>query len=258
MTGLDALLRPRVVLAFACVGVLLIGLCAGSDNTVEPQTTSGADSKTAQFDPNLPYRFPVLPGSAEWKSLPDDDARIRATELPQGLAAKLSTKALLTTCLNYPSLGHMGFASGSDRQLAMVSDRFSGCRELLTRQDLAEPLVEANVSFELTKIVPPAGLKPVDLDKQGFLTVLLCEKKIQQSLTAEQGRAVLAKALETVLAMRRRFGPSAAENDSAGLALDLLYRGSLRLQRDGRTLDFPLDGNSGPDVAYNYAVRALN
>ena len=53
---------------------------------------------------NLPYDFPIKPGTGEWKKLKSGDEMVDASKIPDSVLISLSTEPLAKTSLNYPML----------------------------------------------------------------------------------------------------------------------------------------------------------
>jgi len=87
------------------------------------------------------YQYPIRPGTAAWAALPDHAAMLRVTQLPAGLAPRLSTEQLVTTVLNYPLLRDAVAFNSVQQGLETVAGRFNGLAELLRRPDAGRALL---------------------------------------------------------------------------------------------------------------------
>lgn len=85
-----------------------------------------------------PYQYPVVPGSEEWKALPDLPAKIAACDVDRELLESMTTPALLQTVLDYPLLVNIGAFNTTEIGIAAVSSYFPGIEILAGREDALE------------------------------------------------------------------------------------------------------------------------
>jgi hypothetical protein len=97
---------------------------------------------------NTPYDFPVKPGTPAWKAFHTHAEKINACQIPDSILQHLSTKALITTCLNYPLNIDMFCYDDFQIGFQAVSSNFNGLMELLKRADISKELLPA---YEKTK-----------------------------------------------------------------------------------------------------------
>ncbi len=88
------------------------------------------------------FSLPFKPGSTEWKRLKTTSARTTALQIPKDLLAKISTKALLEVCLDFPYTYDMFAYNDLDMGFNSIQQKFNGFKELLRREDLADALLE--------------------------------------------------------------------------------------------------------------------
>ena len=101
---------------------------------------AGASAGLAQenYTITTPYDFPVKPGTQAWAELRGEIEKVLACELPVGIAKKMTTDALIQTCMAYPRYGHaVLFRHGiyGDAALEPYFNNFYGFKELATRAD---------------------------------------------------------------------------------------------------------------------------
>ena len=83
-----------------------------------------------------PYDFPIKPGTPEWGNFASYEDRRQALQVPDDILKRLSTRALVETCLDYPFFVIEYFALSSRRNgISYVINSFNGYVELLQRQD---------------------------------------------------------------------------------------------------------------------------
>ncbi|MDR1455246.1 MAG: hypothetical protein LBJ01_06310 [Tannerella sp.] len=101
---------------------------AGAPFACEPEDAPPAE---------LPWDYPVKPGTDEWVQLGGYDERAGVSQIPDSILPGLSTADLTDLCLNYPFLYD---ASGfHDRTLGLdaLFANFNGIRELYTRKEIS-------------------------------------------------------------------------------------------------------------------------
>ncbi len=94
----------------------------------------------ANYDLHDPYRYPVLPGSDEWKALDSHADKVSACAIPDEILERMSTEALLDSVLNYPLLGDIYLWDTVPQGLEAVSSGFNGLQELMEREDISRVL----------------------------------------------------------------------------------------------------------------------
>lgn len=94
----------------------------------------------ANYDLHDPYRYPVLPGSDEWKALDSHADKVSACAIPDEVIERMSTEALLDSVLSYPLLGDIYLWDTVSQGLEAVSSGFNGLQELMEREDISRVL----------------------------------------------------------------------------------------------------------------------
>lgn len=117
--------RTRTALLWAAALCLLLGAVVLS--------LPGSGGRVDQ-----PYRYPVVPGTEEWRALPDLRAKIAACEVDRELMESMTTPALLQTVLDYPLLVNIGAFNTTEIGIAAVSSYFPGIEILAGREDALE------------------------------------------------------------------------------------------------------------------------
>ena len=133
---------------------------------------------------NVPYDYPVKPGSEQWAAFTSGQQMVDACQIPSDILSKLSTKALAETCLNYP-LYFEYTAYNSERDgINKVISGFNGLQELAKRPDGASALLGL---YEKVSVVPNSLLKKSsedqDLLRVGYLELLLSNNLFFEGLT---------------------------------------------------------------------------
>jgi len=129
-----------------------------------------------------PYDFPIKPGTPEWFELTWPE-RFEALQVPDDILKRLSTRALMETCLNYPRF--IEFNSNSINPLVSINwimNEFNGFGELFLRQDAFTCLFEKYVPFDLNLIITEGELG----SKFIYLEILLFQDEIINSMNYEE------------------------------------------------------------------------
>lgn len=96
--------------------------------------------------PADPYDFPLKPGTTAWAQLNTGKEMWEVCQIPDVVLKNLSTEALAITCMNYPLYGD--YISSNDIQSGILRmiDNFNGLKELSSRSDGAQKLIEIYAS----------------------------------------------------------------------------------------------------------------
>jgi hypothetical protein len=90
---------------------------------------------------DTPYDYPVKPGMEEWKRFTSRDQKQEACQIPQEILARLSTAALLETCLNYPLYADIIAYDHVQEGFDFVKAGFNGLQVLFKREDVGSVCV---------------------------------------------------------------------------------------------------------------------
>lgn len=91
---------------------------------------------TVIYYDEVPYTYPVVPGSAEWDAL-NEQERIDVCQIPEEILAHLSTEALLQSVLDYPLIQDLLMPGGYEKLL----EQFNGIQELAARYDAQRAVI---------------------------------------------------------------------------------------------------------------------
>jgi hypothetical protein len=91
---------------------------------------------------NTPYDFPVKPGSPQWQSFKSTEEMYAACQIPANVLAKLSTPALIQTCLQYPAWTTLLIHTTPQLGFDEWKRNFNGIAELLKRKDAPARMIE--------------------------------------------------------------------------------------------------------------------
>ncbi len=79
------------------------------------------------------YRYPIIPGTDEWRKLPDHQAMCDACQIPEEILTSLTTQQLVDTVLYYPLYCDVFAYDDIEKGLEVVSEHFNGLKEFLSR-----------------------------------------------------------------------------------------------------------------------------
>jgi hypothetical protein len=189
----------------------------------------------AQSTNSQPHQFLVRPGSPEWRTLKSTDDMYQACDIAEGTVKKLTTKALVQTCLDYP-LRHLVLSDSesANRGLSMVAERFSGFRELSRRPDAGVHLFEAYAVR--TQQAKSAGKAPQYIDHVTILA-LLSKKEVLAALSVSQKQTLVRYALQNMKLSRNVHGFTADEGPPGRLATKLLMDHAVTFDVRGQIVD---------------------
>lgn len=90
---------------------------------------------------NIPYQYPIVPGTDEWKKLGSMPEKIEASFVSPELLSKMSTTALVETVVTYPLFICVHAYETLSSGVHEVSEYFKGIEELCTRTDAREEIL---------------------------------------------------------------------------------------------------------------------
>jgi hypothetical protein len=153
-------------------------------------------AKAQQIDE--PFTFPVRPGTKEWSNLKTEKDRFDAMQVPEDILSRMSSSALVTTCLNFPAFGYMFAYDNIETGLTLLKTKFNGLQELETRDD---------AGIYLAKVYQLAGIngfkdQNTQIDekywpiKLAWIELVLAQNSIIESLTIQDRIRLLIDAKE--------------------------------------------------------------
>ena len=99
-------------------------------------------AKTDNYSDDTPYTYQISPNSDEWNKYTRKSDILNKLQIPENKLSTITTHALLLTVLDYPYiLDYNVFNNLEDAYNTFYSD-FNGFRELMSRNDLTEELIE--------------------------------------------------------------------------------------------------------------------
>lgn len=152
---------------------------------------------TAQVIDN-PFDFPVRPGTKEWSNLKTEKNRFDAMQIPDDILIRMSTSALVVSCLNLPAFGYIGAYENMETGYVILTKNFNGLRELAKRNDAEKYLIDiyqvaGEKGFNDQKANLDEKFWPI---KFSWLELLLAQNNFIESLDVEGKKNLLMLAQE--------------------------------------------------------------
>ncbi|MCE3199077.1 hypothetical protein JI735_14460 [Paenibacillus sonchi] len=104
-------------------------------------STSAVDETTnVQYSITNSYEYVVKPNTDEWKKFTSTEEKVNASQIPQTILNKMTTKALVETVLKYPLLANMFAFNTKQEGFNAIYSNFNGLQELTKRTDAISEL----------------------------------------------------------------------------------------------------------------------
>ncbi|MDX6610940.1 MAG: hypothetical protein QOD75_126 [Blastocatellia bacterium] len=166
---------------------LVVVLGAASFTAAQNLGLENSKGKPEQQESNNPgqdrFRFPVTPGTKEWRELQSHGEMLKATQIPRNELVRLGTSALLETVLDYPLLMDMLAYNSPQAGFNALLENFNGLSELHSRRDVGRAALIRYRSSDAER------KESLPLEKQGeisfqlsFLEVLLAQDTVRDTL----------------------------------------------------------------------------
>lgn len=89
------------------------------------------------------YVYPITPTTVDWKQFKSRSEMAEVLQIPDTILKKLSTKALVSTCMNFPMFMDLYFFNDIQTGVNSLKQSFNGFAELLKRPDAGKELLAA-------------------------------------------------------------------------------------------------------------------
>jgi len=143
------------------------------------------------------YRWPVKPGTPEWKALKTHHDMLAVLQIPTDVLSGMSTTDLVETCLDYPLFPDIwafnSYQEGIDKAVA----GFNGFRELMMRRQAGRELLKRYQEINLSDL----DKKKTDVEQWEFkmhvckLEALLSQHAILHGMTKSDRLSLLRHSL---------------------------------------------------------------
>jgi hypothetical protein len=148
----------------------------------------------------MTWDYPIKPGTEEWKKFQSNKEMVSACQIPEHFLQTVSTKDLMTLCLQYPLLYDLfAFNNVNDGLKKLFAD-FNGIREFSKREEAINSLREEYL----------AGLS-------------IFQSKLDTGLKLEIGGAILHISMLEMLLSYSDFHTNSTTKDKKEVLESLLY-----------------------------------
>jgi hypothetical protein len=161
---------------------------------------------------DVPYDYPIKPGTESWRKFNTQAEMISACQIPEDVLGKLSTRALVETCLSYPLFSQITAYNSVQDGFSRFASKFNGFRELLSRQDAPSILVD-----KYKKMDPSGYSKTWPSVQKGqfiysylFVEILLAQDQMISKLGANAKKELAREAV-------KKFDSKVKEKELFGL-----------------------------------------
>jgi hypothetical protein len=84
---------------------------------------------------DTPYVYQITPSTVDWKQFKSREEMASVLMVPVDILKRMSTKALVTTCMNFPMFKDLYFFNDIQTGFNTLKSSFNGFQELLIRED---------------------------------------------------------------------------------------------------------------------------
>lgn len=154
----------------------------------------------------VPYKFPVVPGTEEWEQLTSSRQMDEVCIIPNDILDRLSTEALLVTCLHYPRLIDVFLMDNLQSGFDFYSNHFDGLKELIERLDLSSILLHTYLELNLEDAQIKKYEFNLNLFHLAFLELMIAQDNIISQFNENEKVMLLKDAI-------RKLGVRKANNE---------------------------------------------
>jgi hypothetical protein len=168
-----------------------------------------------------PYEFPVKPGTEQWAKLSSSSQMDEVCVIHDQVLRKLSTRALLITCLNYPRIIDVFSADNLQSGFDLCSTHFNGLAELLKRPDLNQILLKFYLDVDIQKNTIEGYNAKFPFLPLAFVELFLAQNNILKQFDNKDKSILLSEAIKN-LEIRKSKGESLYHQITTALILSRL------------------------------------
>lgn len=176
-----------------------------------------------------PYEFLVKPGTQEWANLTTSKQMDEVCVIPEKILYSLSTKALMTTCLNYPRLIDIFLAGNMQSGFDFYLNHFNGLNELMKRHDLKEVLLQSYNSLNVPDIRLPEFNIKLSALQFDFLELLIAQNIIIKQCDSKEKAVLISEAVKK-LKQRIEIGESYYRQRTSALIISRILFSENKLE----------------------------
>jgi hypothetical protein len=149
------------------------------------------------FSQNILWDYPIKPGTPEWGQLHNQELKVQASQIPEGILKNLSSENLINVYFKYPLLINILFFPTFQKGMEDFKTNFNGYGEMCLRSDIPDLLVKRYLlSFAGNIDNSWTSLKKGDFAfKFISLELLLSQSEILSKLTYNDRKNLLIKSV---------------------------------------------------------------
>jgi len=162
------------------------------------------------------YKYPIVPGTADWKELKSLTEKIQACQIPNEKLKSISTDGLLETLLNYPLILDYGAFNQKQDGFERIKSENNGFNELYGRTDFFEVIVERYELMSLNcgkNLYPPfigEIMTPIQISFQ-TIEFFILQDELLDEINSNQRTQIFESILDK-LQEKKEHGISQNEN----------------------------------------------
>ena len=143
------------------------------------------------------YTYPLKAGTDEWRNL-NVQQRVERLQLSDNLLGSMRTEDLIEVCLEYPFVIDLFAYNDFQTGFKALYNDFNGFRELLGRDDLAEPfLLFLDVNWQKADLMK--GRESLAIGMYSLLSVVFKYMLAQDAVISKMSRSQLRRMLDTCM-----------------------------------------------------------
>lgn len=133
------------------------------------------DTSVSLAEIDTPYSFESVTTPEIWETFNNLEEMQNACQIPADILKKMSTKALIQTCMNYPLYGNYIAYNNELDGIRTIIKGFNGFEELQRRTDAAEQLLAYYDNLDIKEISQSASFsnKNITILHLGYFELLL-------------------------------------------------------------------------------------
>ena len=168
-----------------------------------PQTITTQEDLNAVVTTGAPwicthvYTYPLKAGTDEWQNLSVQERHARM-QLSDNLLGSMRTEDLIEVCLEYPFTLDLFAFNDFQTGFKALYNEFNGFRELLSRDDLAEPfLLFLDVNWQKADLMK--GKESIEIGMYTLLSVIFKYMLAQDAVINQMSRSQIRRMLDTCI-----------------------------------------------------------
>jgi len=141
---------------------------------------------------NNSYKYSITPDSKNWAKYKSYEL-VQLTNIPENIVKNMDTATLVSAVMDYPFLGDIYAFDSTEIGIQVISERFSGLKELLSRSDAGDGLYKEYMSMkqEVTALKDVKSVNFETIMKNRVIGTLLSQPAIFKQLDKAQVDSII-------------------------------------------------------------------